>query len=319
MINTKHVVLIDDKNDVAELTEKLFEIEKEFILIKTDSDKKNLRHAMELTVPDLIIINEDDLEENDSITVINLIRKTSELSITPIIVVSSDSDRQHRVEMLKRGVEFYIKKPLNDEYFFYTIKNISRLISANRCISALTGLPGNIQIANEMKRRMAQRGKNYAVLYTDLDNFKSYNDKYGFMNGDEVIKYTSDIIQDAIQKYGVKGDFLGHIGGDDFVAIVDYENARDIGKYIVKSFDEGIRCYYTDEDAERGWIRVPNRKGKNEKYPLMTITVVMISNKHKKYTSELEIGEDGAAMKKKAKAIEGSTFFEDRRKNASMN
>ena len=80
--------------------------------------------------------------------------------------------------------------------------------------------------------------KTYAVLYVDLDNFKAYNDKYGFMNGDEVIKFTSDVMQDAIQLYGKKGDFLGHVGGDDFVAIVDYENAQKMGKYIVKQFDK---------------------------------------------------------------------------------
>ena len=216
--------------------------------------------------------------------------------------------------MLEKGVEIFIKKPLNEKYFFYTIRNISRLISANRCISALTGLPGNVQIENEMKRRIASR-KLYAILYMDLDNFKSYNDKYGYMNGDEVIKFTSEIIQESIQKYGIRGDFLGHIGGDDFVAVVGYDNAKKIGKNIIKLFDKNITRFYKEEDIEKGWIKILNRKGKMEKYPLMTITVAMISNKYKKYKSILEIGEDGAGVKKKAKTIEGSTFLEDRRKN----
>ena len=110
------------------------------------------------------------------------------------------------------------------------------------------------------------------------------------------------------------GDFLGHIGGDDFVAIVNYENAKKIGRYIVKTFDARIKKFYNQEDATKGWIRVVNRKGKLEKYPIMTITVAMISNKFKKYTTTLEIGEDGAMIKKKAKTIIGSTFLEDRRK-----
>lgn len=155
----------------------------------------------------------------------------------------------------------------------------------------------------------------YAVLYTDLDNFKAYNDKYGFMNGDEVIKYTAEILKEAIQKYGKRGDFLGHIGGDDFVAIVDYENARKIGRMIVKDFDKDISKFYNEEDIKKGGIKLLNRKGKMEKYPITTITVAMISNRYKQYRSTLEIGEDGAAVKKKAKAIPGSTFMEDRRKN----
>jgi len=198
-------------------------------------------------------------------------------------------------------------------FFYYTIKNLSRLIDANRCISNLTGLPGNAQIEIELKRRLASK-KVFAVLYADLDNFKAYNDKYGFMNGDEVIKFTANCLREAIQEDGIKGDFLGHIGGDDYVAIVDFTNARKIGRNVIKRFTNGIGEYYSEEDIENGYIRIPNRKGKMEKYPLMTITVAMISNKYKKYNSVLELGEDGAQVKKKAKTIPGSTFLENRRK-----
>lgn len=280
--------------------------------VKTSSEKNKLKEAM-LSLPDLIIVNEDNLK-TDTDVILRSLRDNTDYSITPIILVSSISDKVHRTQMLEHGIEIYIVKPLNEMYFFYTIKNISRLIASNRCISALTGLPGNIQIENEMKRRMSSQDI-YAVLYMDLDNFKSYNDKYGFMNGDEVIKFTSDLIQESIQKYGIPGDFLGHIGGDDFVAIVNYENAKKIGRSVVKNFDARIKKFYNQEDATKGWIRVVNRKGKLEKYPIMTITVAMISNKYKKYNTTLDIGEDGAMIKKKAKTILGSTFLEDRRKN----
>ncbi len=280
--------------------------------VKTSSEKNKLKEAM-LSLPDLIIVNEDNLK-TDTDVILRSLRDNTDYSITPIILVSSISDKVHRTQMLEHGIEIYIVKPLNEMYFFYTIKNISRLIASNRCISALTGLPGNVQIENEMKRRMSSQDI-YAVLYMDLDNFKSYNDKYGFMNGDEVIKFTSDLIQESIQKYGIPGDFLGHIGGDDFVAIVNYENAKKIGRSVVKNFDARIKKFYNQEDATKGWIRVVNRKGKLEKYPIMTITVAMISNKYKKYNTTLDIGEDGAMIKKKAKTILGSTFLEDRRKN----
>lgn len=313
MINTKYVVLIDDGEEICGTLYKLFEREKnKYQITKTTSDNKSVKEVM-LTVPDLVIIHEDSLVKNDIYGLIELLRKNPEYSITPIILISEQREKEHKLEMLKKGIEFYIKKPIDDDFLMYTIKNISRLMSANRCISALTGLPGNVQIENELKRRMASR-KTYAVLYIDLDNFKAYNDKYGYMNGDEVIKFTSDVIQDAIQEYGKKGDFLGHIGGDDFVAVVDYENAKKIGKAIIKEFEEGILSYYTEEDAEKGWIKIANRKGKLEKYPLMTITVAMISNKYKRYVTTLEIGEDGANVKKKAKTIEGSTFLEDKRR-----
>lgn len=315
MVNTKYVVIIEDNDEVWTLSQKLFAKESKFHIVKTDSSMKSIKEAM-LTIPDLVVINEDSLEKIEINDLIVFLRKTSEYAITPIVLVSENMDKEHKLDMLKKGIEFYIKKPLDDNYFLYTIKNVSRLINANRCISALTGLPGNVQIENELKRRIASRGV-YAVLYLDLDNFKAYNDKYGFMNGDEVIKFTSDVIQDSVQTFGSKGDFIGHVGGDDFVVIADYENAKTIGKNIIKLFDEGITKYYTQEDVEKGWIKIANRKGKLEKYPIMTLTVAMISNKLKRYANILEIGEDGANVKKKAKTLSGSNLLEDRRKTKS--
>ena len=313
MLNTKYIVLVDDTNELCDIINNLYKNESDYEFVCAESEKRKLKKAL-LTIPDLIIINEDGLIEDSVAGVCKFIRKNKDNSITPIIVISSDRNENHRLDILKKGVEYYIPKPLNEQYFYYTIKNLSHLISSNRCISALTGLPGNIQIENELKRRIASKGV-YGVLYIDLDNFKAYNDKYGFMNGDEVIKFTADVIKNSIQEFGKRGDFLGHIGGDDFVAVVDYENARKIGRNIAKSFDKGIKDYYNEEDLKKGSIKILNRKGKMEKYPITTISIAMISNRYKRYATSLEIGEDGAAVKKKAKAMPGSTFLEDRRKN----
>ena len=311
MINNRYVLIIDDTTETINLTLKLFKKVNGYVFVHCSSDTPTLRTGLQ-SIPDLIIINADNLK-NDVRGICEYIRKNKENNITPIIITASTREEEFKVDMMKAKVEYVISKPLNEKYFFYTIRNISSLISSNRCISALTGLPGNVQIENELKRRISSRSQ-YAVLYIDLDNFKAYNDKYGFMNGDEVIKFTSDVIQEAVQKLGDKGDFVGHVGGDDFVSILNYENARKIGRYIIKKFDDEIRQFYTEDDISKGFIKVLNRKGKLEKYAIMTITVAMISNKYKKYITPLEIGEDGASVKKKAKTIEGSTFLEDKRK-----
>jgi len=311
MINTKSIIIIDDTEEVYQIAKRIFKKENDYEFTLSSSDKESITQALE-TIPNLIIVNGDD-SKIDVLKVCEFIRKNPDNAMIPMIVTASSKEVDFRVEVLKRVVEYYIPKPLHEAYFYYTIKNLARLIDANRCISNLTGLPGNIQIEIELKRRVAGR-KLYAVLYVDLDNFKAYNDRYGFMNGDEIIKFTANIMRECIQKYGVKGDFLGHIGGDDFVAIVAYENAKKIGKEIIKEFNTNIKKFYSEEDVKNGYVRVLNRKGKMEKYPLMTITVAMISNKYRKYASVLELGEDGASVKKKAKSILGSTFLENRRK-----
>ncbi len=312
MINIREIVVIDDVGDVYELVKKVLQKEMdEYDITLSSSSKEDILVALD-EIPSLIIINGDGLKK-DLLKTIEFIRKNPENRITPVIVTSENKNKEYRIEVLKRIVEYYIAKPLHKTFFYYTIKNLSRLIDANRCISNLTGLPGNAQIEIELKRRVSGK-KLFAVLYADLDNFKAYNDKYGFMNGDEIIKFTANCMKDAIQSYGVKGDFLGHIGGDDFVAIVQYENARKIGRDIIKRFGANIGEFYSEEDNENGYIKVVNRKGKMEKFPLITLTVAMISNRYKKYSSVLELGEDGAQVKKKAKTIPGSTFLENRRK-----
>ena len=311
MINIKEIVIIDDTGEVFDLACEILKKEREeYDITRTLSDKVSITMGLE-EIPSLIIVNGDGLER-DLLKVCEFIRKNPDNLSTPMIVTATKKKDTERIEILKRTVEYYIQKPLHKKYFYYTIKNLSRLIEANRCISNLTGLPGNAQIEIELKRRISGK-KAFAVLYADLDNFKAYNDKYGFMNGDEVIKFTANCMRESIQEYGIKGDFLGHIGGDDYVAIVDFTNARKIGRDIIKRFEANIGYFYSEEDNESGFIKIANRKGKIEKFPLMTLTVAMVSNKYKKYTSVLELGEEGAQVKKKAKAIPGSTFLENRR------
>ena len=313
MINMKEIVIIDDTLEVYNLVNNIFRKDREeYDITMSSSSKESITMALE-EIPNLIIINGDGMKR-DLIKVCEFIRKSPDNVSTPIIVTATKKTDAERIEILKRVVEYYIQKPLHEKYFYYTIKNLARLIDANRCISNLTGLPGNAQIEIELKRRLSSK-KIFAVLYADLDNFKAYNDKYGFMNGDEVIKFTANCMREALQEYGTKGDFLGHIGGDDFVSIVSYDNARKIGKDIIRRFTDNIGEFYSEEDNENGFIKLPNRRGKMEKYPLMTLTVAMVSNKFRKYGTVLELGEDGAAVKKKAKTIPGSTFLENRRKS----
>jgi len=134
-------------------------------------------------------------------------------------VVSSNDEVEHRINILRESIEYYIKKPVNEKYLYYTVKNVLRLLTINRRISPLTGLPGNVQIHAELKKRLANK-EPFSVLYVDLDNFKAYNDVYGFLKGDEIIKFTAEVIVSCVHKNIPEGSFVGHIGGDDFVAIV---------------------------------------------------------------------------------------------------
>ena len=157
---------------------------------------ENIEIALK-NIPELIIVNEDNINI-PIIEVCNIIRQDDDNSITPIIVISSKNNKSHKIEILKNSVEYYIQST-DKECLYYSIKNILRLININRRVSPLTGLPGNVQIHAELKKRLANK-ESFAVLYFDLDNFKAYNDVYGFLKGDEIIRFTARVIQKHINQ-----------------------------------------------------------------------------------------------------------------------
>ena len=305
----QEIYIIDDDESSVLVFRELFKNDPEYKFISVKSDKINI--ALK-NIPSIIIINEDAIEV-DVIDLCKKIRNDEDNSITPIIVVSSNSDKDHRIKILKESVEYYIKKPVNPEYLYFTIKNLSRLLTINRRISPLTGLPGNVQIHAELKKRISNK-EDFSVLYLDLDNFKAYNDVYGFLNGDEIIKFTADTIIRCIHSQISEGSFVGHIGGDDFVAIIPSLNCEELCKSIIANFDAEVTKFFTEEDNEKGYIEVANRKGVIEQFPLTSISIGVVEADKGRFANMLEIGEVGAQVKHLAKSIIGSSYAIDRRK-----
>ncbi len=304
------IYIIDNNNELIEMLKDNFKREPDeykFKTVQTSEIEVALRN-----IPSLIIIDEDTTDIN-IVEFCKSIRSNEDNSITPIIVVSSNRDREHVVNVLKTDVEYYIKKPIHEEYFFYTIKNIVGLLAKNRRVSPLTGLPGNVQIQTEMKKRLLNKGT-FAMLYFDLDNFKAYNDVYGFANGDEIIKFTARTISKHIHQIEDSDNFIGHIGGDDFVAISSPTDYDTVCQNIIAEFDKYVVDFYNEVDVERGYVEVANRRGIIEQFPLTSISIAVLEVDSKIYKTTLEIGEVAGQIKHKAKAILGSTYVINKRR-----
>ena len=196
---------------------------------------------------------------------------------------------------------------------FQTIKNIVGLLTKNRTVSPLTGLPGNVQIQTEMKKRLLNKDT-FAILYFDLDNFKAYNDVYGFANGDEIIKFTARTISKHVHQIEGGDNFIGHVGGDDFVSIVGPTDYDILCQGIINEFDKYAVDYYNEVDVERGYVEVANRRGIIEQFPLTTISIAVLEVDSKIYKTTLEIGEVAGQIKHKAKEVLGSTYVINKRK-----
>ena len=304
----QEIYIIDDDESSLPIFKELFKADQEFkfIGVKTEQIDIALKN-----IPFLIIINEDAIDRN-VVELCKKIRTDEDNKITPIIVVSSNADRNHRLEVLKESVEYYIKKPVDTDYLYYTVKNLNRLLNINRRISALTGLPGQVQIHAELKKRISKK-QEFSVLYLDIDNFKAYNDVYGFLKGDEIIEFTAQTILRCIHQLFLDDSFVGHIGGDDFIAIVPSIEVDEICQSIIATFDKDVVRFFNEEDLERGYIEVANRKGIMEQFALTSISIGVVIAEKGRFSNILEIGEVGAQVKHMAKSIMGSSYAIDRR------
>ena len=305
----QEIYIIDCENDLVMMLREKFKKEKTFRF--KNINPTNLDVALK-NIPDLIIVNEQSIN-TDVTDICKKIRENEDNSITPVLVVSSRNDEEHKISIMKNSIEYIISANASDEYIYYVIKNVTRLMSVNRTVSPLTALPGNVQIQTELKKRLLRK-ETFQVLYLDLDNFKAFNDVYGFIKGDEIIKLTARIITKNIHTLEDSDVFVGHIGGDDFVAIVDENVNHDtVCQNIIAEFDKEVLKYFNDIDIERGYIEVSNRKGIIEEFPLTSISIGVVVADKKRFSNILEISEVGAQVKHLAKTTMGSSYAIDRR------
>jgi len=178
--------------------------------------------------------------------------------------------------------------------------------------SPLTRLPGGIAIENLTNKRIAA-GTPLAFCLMDIDNFKAYNDHYGYAMGNDVIQATAGMIGEAVAKYGNQDDFLGHIGGDDFVLLTTPDLYPRICQAVIDAFDKTIPDFYDEEDSQRGHIVGENRQGQEVKFPLATLSIAVVTNVKRKFNNHIQYGEVAAEMKELAKTVAGSVFMVDQR------
>lgn len=193
----------------------------------------------------------------------------------------------------------------------------SMQIETARFANPLTGLPGNRQIEEELLNRLSS-GWPFGVIYSDLDNFKGFNDRYGFERGDQAIKLTAEIITATVTEYGAGDDLIGHVGGDDFVVITRPEAAETICQRVCAAFDRAIGRLYDPEDREKGCILTRDRQDREVIIPLMSISLALVNCAPGEFNNPEELARVSAELKKYAKFQPGSVYVEERRKRKAV-
>lgn len=210
------------------------------------------------------------------------------------IVISREEDKLYDYIIVEKDNKYFGVVPV----ISLLEKTMQFEVNVAKYSNPLTGLPGNVVIEDSISKLILEK-KEFSLLYFDINDFKAFNDTYGFENGDRILSFTASIIQKHTCLY--KDSFLGHIGGDDFVAIIPGHDAYDLCQNIIDEFDSNIADFYNEDDIQRGYIQSFNRNNNEENYPIMSISIGIVMDKNKYYTSIYELTEEAAKIKKNAK------------------
>jgi diguanylate cyclase (GGDEF)-like protein len=306
------ILVADDDEDIVRFVELNLRLEGFDVTIAVDGEEA-LKSALELR-PELALLDVM-MPKLDGYKVCQALRNDARTKHMSIIMLTAKALSADKVVGLTAGADDYIIKPFDPIELIARVKSALRRSREMRDLNPLTQLPGNVQVQKEVERKVAS-GDQFAVLYVDLDNFKAFNDHYGFLRGDEAIKLLARCIDEAMQR--CDGDcFLGHVGGDDFLAVVPAEIGEGTAKEVIAGWDREIRSLYDPEDIERGYIEVADRLKDLHRYPIMTVSVGVATNAHRTIGSHWEAAEIATEMKQFAKQNAESSYAIDRRKRAA--
>ncbi len=248
----------------------------------------------------------------DGLTTLRHLRNDVPTANVPVVMLTAKPQAAERVKGLDLGADDYITKPFEIDELVARVRSVIRRAQHMRDLSPLTGLPGNFRITTELENRVRD-GSEFAVVYGDLDNFKAFNDNYGFMRGDAVIKFTADTLLEVAGDVVGEGVFIGHLGGDAFVIIMAAEHIEPFCEGVIKHFDDGILEFYDTADALQGYIEVTDRLGEKQTFPTASFSMGVATNRDRALTSEWEVSAIATEMKEFAKREPGSVYAVDRR------
>jgi len=303
------VLIVDDDPDIRDILK--ITLSEENYEVYEARDGEEALGIIKSKPLDLILLDYK-IPKIDGRQACRLIKKDLLLRHVPIIMVTAKGDISDKVGGIDAGADDYIVKPFEPKELLARIRMILRRTERDLQANPLTRLPGNVAILNELSRRLEAKSS-FAVCYIDLDKFKSYNDKYGFEHGDAVIRDTARIILRTVNEAGRQDDFIGHIGGDDFVLISVPSGIDAVCKKIIAVFEKTSPSFYNENDRKKGYIIAHNRQGKKQKIPLLSISIGVVTNESRKIGHVAQIGEIGAELKALAKQSEGSSYVKDKR------
>ncbi|HQE62057.1 MAG TPA: response regulator [Candidatus Latescibacteria bacterium] len=260
-----------------------------------------------------IIILDVSMPRVDGFSACSELRRNPRTRHIPIVFLTAlRTSRDDRLKGLRLGADEYLVKDVDPEELAARLEAVLRRTVGAVETNPLTHLPGNAVVTEEIESRIRKR-EPFAVAWADLDNFSAFNDRYGFARGDKLIVETATILLESLKLFGSEEDFLGHLGGDDFVVVSTVERSAMMAEHAVKLGRERLPLLYDLDDRSRGYVRTLDRNGKQLQYPITNISVAIVQSRGQRFQNILQVADAANEMKRRAKMNPGSGVVIDRR------
>ena len=303
------ILVIDDDRLIRQLVVRTI-ASSNYLVAEASSGMEGLEQALKFQ-PDLILLDLM-MPGMDGHEVCKRMRQNPVTANVPIVILTALDQIDEKAHSFNVGADDYLTKPIESRELFLRIEAHLRRSVRELGANPLTGLPGNPIIEQNIRTRI-QSNQPIAVLYIDLDNFKAFNDAYGWVQGDVVIKALAVILCNVVQEFGNKDDFVGHIGGDDFLLLTTPEHASTIAEKIIAEFDKIIPTFYSADARERGYLIAKDRRGRPFRAPVATVAIAIVTNEEHELQTPAQIASIAAEVKKYVKTHPGSHYAFDRR------
>ena len=310
MSSTPRILIAEDEPHLREVLR--FQLENAGYDVIEAPDGEEAIATAEREMPDLILLDVM-MPRMDGYETCKRLRGQFSTRSIPIILLTAKTADSDKVLGLENGANDYVTKPWQARELMLRVRNVLEWSRQQRSASPLTGLPGNVSIGEEIARRLSS-SETFALLQLDIDHFKAFNDLYGYSRGDQAIRTLADVLVQAGQRHGGAVSFVGHIGGDDFVVVTGPDFAEDLGEEIISEFNRRLLSLYDAADRERGFVEVRNRLHQLERFPLMSITIALVSTDRIPVTHMAQLLDIAQELKAHGKGIPGSVLVGERRR-----
>jgi diguanylate cyclase (GGDEF)-like protein len=307
------LLVVDDEESLRGALEITFA--REGFRVLTAADGEEAIEKARTYLPDIILLDVM-MPGMDGYEVCRRLRSHYRTRHIPILYVTAKGEEDDKVEGFQGGANDYVVKPWSKRELIQRVLNHLEWAHTQKAVNPLTGLPGGVSILAERQRRL-EAGEPFAQMVLDIDYFKAFNDRYGFARGDVAIHTVAETISRVVDEDGNPQNFVGHVGGDDFIILTAPDNAEALAERIKAALEAEFPKLYEEEDRQRGAVRVRNRRHEFEDFPLMSVTIALASSTDFEGMHLAQLDDALTELKTLGKGMQGSVVVSERRRRGN--